>query len=105
MSAAHTARRSEQNDQHQTKALHLWGTHASSLDTEVFYCVTEVALNSLHSPGWLQAKVRKFQTFPFPLLTSTFSGFCGTCFVFCTVGGNWGGVKAGRRMCAGPALL
>lgn len=100
VSAAHTARRSEQNDQHQTKALHLWGTHASSLDTEVFYCVSEVALNSLHSPGWLQ-----FQTFSLPLLTSTFSGFCGTCFVFCTVGGNWGGVKAGRRMCAGPTLL
>lgn len=103
VSAANTVRRFEQNDQNQTKALHLWGTHASSLDTEMFYCVTEVALNSLHSPGWLQPKVRKFQTsIPLPLLTS---GFCSTCIVFCTVGGNWRGVKAGRRMCAGPMLL
>lgn len=68
VSAANKVRRFEQNDQNQTKALHLWGTHASSLYAEMFYCVTAVALNSLYSPGWLQPKVRKFQTFLFLFL-------------------------------------
>lgn len=56
-STANTVRRFVQDDQNQTKALHLWGTHANSLDTEMFDYVTEVALNSLYSPGWLQPKV------------------------------------------------